>query len=463
MRSSSSSSSSSFRRIVGVVAAGALLFTACGRSDDPAPETSDGPATTVAEGEATGGDRLANGDFGDLTGVCGEGDGSVSGTGADGDTMKIGLVTDKGAELRPGLNQEMYDIGIAFADWCNEQGGINGIEIEISDRDAKIFEFPARITEACTEDFALVGGGAALDDAGHLQRADCGLPNFAGYTVSEEARNADLTVFALPAPSDKILGGPFKVMHDLDPDIFERVGTYATDLPSVSMTVDQDLEVIEDLGGKGVYSGTYSSMGETNWRPFVQAMKNADIKVLDYAGEASAMISLDKAFEAEGWRPEVITMHPNMYDARYLDEGGDTIGDVLIRTTVHPIDMPDDSPAVQDYLTLLSDFGPGSGKPAMLGQQALSSWLLFAQAVKECGDDVTRECVVEAGNSVTEWTGGGLHGPSNPAENIPVPCFMVLTVEEGEFVYSEKYTAPNEGLWNCSPDNQVTTTVQDED
>src|SRR5699024_9753885 len=100
--------------------------------------------------------------------------------------ISIGVVTDKGAELRPGLNQEMYDIGIAFADWCNSVGGINGIEIEVQDRDAKIFEFPARVSEGCDEDFAFVGGGAALDNAGHDDRADCGLPNFAGYTVSEE-------------------------------------------------------------------------------------------------------------------------------------------------------------------------------------------------------------------------------------------------------------------------------------
>lgn len=461
------STSTSLIRTFGVFAVSALLLVACGRSDDPAPEAGDGPVTTAESDDGGGGDgggddRLGSGGFGELADVCGEGDGAASGTGVDGDTMKIGVVSDKGAELRPGLNEEMYDIGIAFADWCNEQGGINGLKIEISDRDAKLFDFPAQVEAGCDEDFAFVGGGAALDDKGHDRRADCGLPNFAGYTVSDEAREAGLTVAALPAPSDKILAGSFKVMHDLDPDIFERVGTFATDLPSVSMVVDQDLEAIEALGGNGVYANTYSSLGETNWRPFVQAMKNADLTVLDYAGEQSAMISLDKAFEAEGWRPKFVTMHPNMYDARYIADGGDTIGDVLIRTTFFPVDMPDDSPAIQDYLSLLSDYGSKNGKPAMLGQQALSSWLLFAHAVKECGTDVTRECVVEKGSAVDEWNGGGLHGPTSPAENTPTPCFMVMTVEDGEFTYSEEFTAPNDGLWNCDPANQFTTTVQDD-
>lgn len=463
------SPSTSITRAIGALAVVALLLAACGRSDDPVPDASeptvtDGGGTEGSGGGGTeGGDRLAGGDFGDLTGVCGEGDGAASGTGADGDKIRVGVVTDKGAELRPGLNEEMYDLSVAFADWCNSVGGINGIEIEIVDRDAKLFEFPARITEACDEDFALVGGGAALDDAGHTQRAECGLPNFAGYTVSEEAREADLTVFALPAPSNKILAGSFRVMHDIDPDIFDDLGTFATDLPSVAMTVEQDREAIEALGGERVWHGTYSSTGETNWRPFVQAMKSAGVQVLDYAGEGTAMISLDKAFDAEGWRPRYVTMHPNMYDTRYLEEGSDTIGDVLIRTTFFPIDLAEENPATEDYLTLLAEHGSGKGKPAMLGQQSLSSWLLFAHAVKECGTDVTRECVVEAGNSVTDWTGGGLHGSSNPAENEPVSCFMVMVVEDGEFVYDEEFTAPNEGRWNCDPDNQFTTTVQDED
>ena len=49
------------------------------------------------------------------------------------------------------------------------------------------------------------------------------------------------------------------------------------------------------------------------------------------------------------------------------------------------------------------------GKIAYLGVQGLSAWLLFAKAADECGADVTRDCVWEKAQAITDWTGGGLH------------------------------------------------------
>ena len=77
---------------------------------------------------------------------------------------------------------------MAFAEWCNEHGGINGRELVVADRDAALTEFNARIIDACSQDFALVGGGAVLDESDNGGRVACGLPNIAGYVVSEEGR-----------------------------------------------------------------------------------------------------------------------------------------------------------------------------------------------------------------------------------------------------------------------------------
>ena len=122
-------STTTLTRTVGVLAASLLIAAGCTRSDGDTAKDDDAPVTTAATAGGGGGSRLDKGDFGDLTGVCSEGDGKASGTGVADNTMTIGVVTDKGAELRPGLNQEMYDAGTAFANWCNEHGGINGIKV----------------------------------------------------------------------------------------------------------------------------------------------------------------------------------------------------------------------------------------------------------------------------------------------------------------------------------------------
>ena len=98
----------------------------------------------------------------------------------------VGTITDKGFASRPGLNEEMYDAAVAFAAWCNEHGGINGRELVVADRDAALIDYNDRIIESCDEDFALVGGGAVLDDADNGGRVACGLPNIAGYVVSPD-------------------------------------------------------------------------------------------------------------------------------------------------------------------------------------------------------------------------------------------------------------------------------------
>ena len=58
----------------------------------------------------------------------------------------------------------MWDTAVAFTKWCNEQGGINGRKLSLTDLDAKLMEYPSAITKGCQEDFAMVGGGAALDN-----------------------------------------------------------------------------------------------------------------------------------------------------------------------------------------------------------------------------------------------------------------------------------------------------------
>ena len=67
-----------------------------------------------------------------------------------------------------------------------------------------------------------------------------------------------------------------------------------------------------------------------------------------------------------------------------------------------------------------------AGKVAQLGVQAMSSWLLFAQAATECGSDLTAECLLEQAEAQEGWTGGGLHAAQTPGNDEPAECFLLL-------------------------------------
>ena len=91
----------------------------------------------------------------------------------------------------------------------------------------------------------------------------------------------------------------------------------------------------------------------------------------------------------------------------------------------------------------------GSGTGGELSPRTVR---LCHTGVKACGADVTRQCVLDAIADIGEWTAGGLHAPTKPAENLPPACGIVLKLqgaeyvrvqpeEPGEFECDDKYVA----------------------
>ena len=65
--------------------------------------------------------------------------------------------------------------------WCNEQGGINGRTVVGKYYDAKITEVANVMTEACTQDFMLVGEFFALPEGAEQTRHRVRAPDGAGH------------------------------------------------------------------------------------------------------------------------------------------------------------------------------------------------------------------------------------------------------------------------------------------
>ena len=115
------------RLLIAVIAVGALVAAGCGGSDRGEDESGGADNSST---ETTAAPEAAAGDFGDLTGVCGpnEGGGAVTADPAETqgiteDSITVGTVADPGFEGLPGLNQEIFDAGTAFVEWCNAAGG----------------------------------------------------------------------------------------------------------------------------------------------------------------------------------------------------------------------------------------------------------------------------------------------------------------------------------------------------
>ena len=82
------------------------------------------------------------------------------------------------------------------------------------------------------------------------------------------------------------------------------------------------------------------------------------------------------------------------------------------------------------------------------------------------GCDLTREALMAELAKVQSWTGGGMHGPTNPGARSSTQCFLMLKVSPDGFtrVYPRRdedhavYDNPVIEGMDCAPENRITLT-----
>jgi hypothetical protein len=203
---------------------------------------------------------------------------------------------------------------------------------------------------------------------------------------------------------------------------------------------------------------SYNISGEADWKPFAQKLKECGAEVVYFTG--SPYPNFENFLEAADqldFRPIYLT-DANFYEDAFAKWNTSGLADdVYVREAFLPLDQADKVPAIQDYLDIVEGDG---GDVNQLGEQSASSFLLWATAAKACGSTLTRDCMAEELAKVDEWTGGGLHAPTNPATNMPPECGLVLKLEGTKYV---QWSPEKEGTLDCSPDyvKEVTGPVVD--
>ena len=389
--------------------------------------------------------------FGEMESPCGEGDLTVDPSEAAGssDVLRIGVPNDRTSQVRNGLNKEMWDASVAFSEWCNAQGGIGGLQIELVDLDGKLTDVGNAMTTACSSTFMMVGGGWVQDDLQFTGKDGsdfhlCGLAEIPAFTTSPQKSESNGQIQPVPHPASEATAVWMRMFADLYPEQAESMAEVWGDLPAMETIRNQDIAVIEGEGSEVAGVFDYPVFGMTDWTPLAQQVIGSGAGSMHYVGEPTNMGTLIKTLREQGWEG-IPMLETNMYDPTYVDsaqnasDGTPNAAGSVIRTFFHPFEEAADWPAVQQYQELVDQYVP-DGKIALLGMQSFSAWLLFATAANACGDAndgvLTRACVLEAADEVDDWTAGGLHSPTDPGpEGGPSPtCDMLLEVtDEGTF------------------------------
>ena len=346
--------------------------------------------------------------------------------GVTADSVTIAYGDDAGFAQSPGLNKEMSDAIKAMISWCNDQGGINGRTVKGNYYDAKILDVNNAMTSACEgNNFFLVGQGWSLDSAQEATRLGCGLPSVPTYTVSPQFAHGKLMYQPTPNPVDQMSIPAAFQMAEAFPDAVKKSAVmYANYAATIDST--EKWQLASEQAGWEYLScpQVYNIQGESDWKPFVQQLKDCGAEVVYFSGSPYPNFEnvLDAATQI-GYEPKWMT-EANFYDAKLAawNVAGNA-DNVYVRMAYFPFEEADQVPAVQQYLDIVEGDG---GATSLLGMQATAAFLLWAQASQQCGNDLSRTCVLDKLSTVNDFTAGGLQAPANVGANIPAICGMTL-------------------------------------
>ncbi len=434
------------RRILASVVALVALTAGCAAEDsEKAQQEVNAQSGSTGASGADSGDPVAGtaAKFGTMDSPCGKGDGKVKASEAGGGTDKLylGVGNERSSEIRNGLLAEFWDTAVAFAKWCNAQGGVAGLPIEVVDLDGKVVAVEAAMAKACTGVFAIVGGGWAQDnqifsgkDGSDFHK--CKLIAIPGFAVSTDVSEGNGLVQPIPNPSYVRATDWHETLAKLYPDKIDNYGVVYGTLPSIEQNKEQAIGVAKTVDGFGNFGAvSYNPIGAQDWGVVAQQVRDANLELVYFAGEPANLSKFGQALKDQDYKG-IVYADANQYDQVVIDASGPAaVEGLVIRIASHPFEEGDKWPATQQLLEILKDGNP-AGKVASLNTQAFSAWLLFAQSAKACASkgEITRDCVLTEAKSVKDWDGGGLHTPTNPGTNEPPRCSMALQIKDGKFV-----------------------------
>jgi ABC-type branched-subunit amino acid transport system substrate-binding protein len=431
----------------------ALLGAGCTGSRTGGIETGNGAPTTPTT--ASGASQAGTTSFGDLASPCGPGD-AKGGTeqGVTDASITIGYGDDAGYPAAPGLSHETSDAIKAFVNWCNAQGGINGRRIVGKYYDAKVTEVANAISDACKQVFMLVGEAWSFDAGQEQTRLACKLPAVPAFSVSAEFANAPEMFQGVPNPIDY---SPDAIAAQIAKAFPDKITKTAVMFGNYSATIDTNDKVVATYPAFGFRfldcPQEYNILGEADYKPLVQKLKSCGAQVVYFSGTAAPNFEdiLNAAAQLD-YKP-IWLSDTNIYVEAFAKWNTSGAGNqVYVRDAFTPLEEASHNKATQQYIEIVRADG---GDTAVLGEQATSSFLLWATAAKACGSNLTRACVVDELSKVHKWTGGGLHAETDPAANMPPQCGMLLKLDDAKWV---RFDPKGAASFACSPDYVVKVT-----
>lgn len=437
-------------------------------------------------------------------------------SGVSDEVIRIGVIADSSTgNPVTGGSEAAWLAMRAWAQAVNSSGGLGGRDVEVVLFDANVFDHRAAIQKACESDiFALVGSYALFDGDGAelLTDESCLLPDFPAAALSPARRASPVTFVSNPTSNTIWQAGPAQYLSERFPAAAGAVGTVVLDIPVAFYRAQRDIEAATAAGFNVAFEATADVIDE-DYDALAAAMLEAEVLGITWSADRNRLMELLQAraflFEqlpafdfaaseeeptplpeddpvdtselgsdelgegelladsevepqegepveepADG--PTFVLCGADCYSQSWAAEVAELGSDLWVSIGMLPFEEPGDNVELVRYVLFLREEVDEEAEVDLIGLSSWASALLFEEAVNRAmftsGGGLTRELVIESARTITEWDGRGLHGPTNPAEGIPSPCFLLMSPTPSGWIRRHPATP---GTMDCDPDNLV--------
>jgi ABC-type branched-subunit amino acid transport system substrate-binding protein len=353
-------------------------------------------------------------------------------TGVTPTTVTIGNVTTQLAGLFTGGT-----VGTeAYAAYVNSQGGVNGRKIVVSSADDR-FEGALNKQETASviqNDFASVGG-VTLEDS-FSEPLVAANPGFPDVTASLDPGTQKLPNNFSPAPaSDGWPTGPLLYFKQTYPTKIAHTATIIANLPSTELAWANEKTAMQHLGYDVLLDPALPAT-TTDFTEQVVAMKNAGVQILFLEQEPQNYASaIFRDLTQQNFHPVVVLGSPSYNPQLIANAGGAGAVDGAYLEQAASLYLGEDAsqiPAITTFNTWVQKASPGFTPDVF----ALDGWLateLFVDALRNAGTDPSRGSELQALRKITAFQSGNLIPVSNPAGKVPITCYLLGQVVNGQF------------------------------
>jgi len=382
-----------------------------------------------------------------LTACGGGADADTGGSTATGDTIPIGNVT---AITGMGGTFDGYRAGlVAYVDWLNEQGGIDGKEVELflEDDEADPAKNAAAVRRLVEEHgiIATVGDatqGSSAGGAPFLEERD--IPAIAGWGNGEEWFGQHGNLFAIVSSQGEERCAPWLADMAIADDA-QDVAFFGYDIPIGIQDIECHLASWEDQDqDEPVAPPAYASLTQADYRPIIQPAIDADAQNLIVNIGASDMARFIQAAEQLG------------FTGNYYGGGGvsgalmSALDADLAAAVEGRLFGPSFSALSSDENEELTNFAEYIPADYATDPFAVAGWaagVVFADAVTEVGAD-SAALLEHMYDLPSDYDAHGLLGPLDYTKDElgPANCILYIVWNGTEF---ERADMSGDGF-NCS-------------